>query len=844
MSDPKYDELALSLKKLKSDVETLKAQQFTIDNNFSKATKDVLFLKDNVVNKANSSPTDKFLRGDRTWIDLSSKYAPLIHGITPPYIPYADTTTSWAKSPLSVITASTVINIDANYNFLFNTTGGYHNPASSGAIYWGLTSPTIGKYSAISVVNGSSFNLRSYGTDFVFTRARSYMSFVQEYNALTVSWDHITASVASINLSATTDVNIPTDIPLKFYNANNYIEYFSTKAYPFHPGMSSSYSALTNLYADTLILEGGYHNYGSTWGSETILLSTAGTLLSSSVGITLNTTHIYLTATSDIIIPTDIPLKFYDSNDYIKYTAVGTALNYGAFNHIFICSCENDSTGNFTIKAPRGCHVDEIHDIFKVVQNGFSDDMPHIAFPQYGAGLIHSDSSGNLTSSAIVNTDFGSLGTTNYLAKFDTTGLANSQIFDDGTNVHIGAAGSYNFFTVGGTSLFTDAAQINNALTVLVANSNYPTSGNISNGFIVQHSTANLVLNIGSYSHISTENMWIQSAYGPDSTPKGLLIQPNGGYVYIGKNTDPTTVLATSINLTAATGVNIPADIPLKFYSSSNYIKYVTATDEIDIYGSTKVSIGSTAGCVVLDNKIDFTSVGITVNPYVNTGVLILNPQGNYIGAGLNNTAPSATFDLLGTARFGDHTTNYSNFESDGTLHFTGSATIFDDINKSFASVKTSGTTVMDIVTIGGNNFNAFHGTTTTVQQGESTEEILHSYKEGSDITPHIHWMPEDTGSGNVKFSLGYRWANRTDVLPAETIITVTVAAGGVANQMMRTDFPVISGAGKTIGGRFIWRVFRDPADAADTYTGHAIALDFGLHFEKDTVGSRQITTK
>ena len=55
------------VKKLKSDVDTLKALVFSNDAKSKVATNDLLFLKSNVVNKASTTPTTKFLRGDRTW---------------------------------------------------------------------------------------------------------------------------------------------------------------------------------------------------------------------------------------------------------------------------------------------------------------------------------------------------------------------------------------------------------------------------------------------------------------------------------------------------------------------------------------------------------------------------------------------------------------------------------------------------------------------------------------------------------------------------------------------------------------------------------------------------------
>lgn len=185
-----------------------------------------------------------------------------------------------------------------------------------------------------------------------------------------------------------------------------------------------------------------------------------------------------------------------------------------------------------------------------------------------------------------------------------------------------------------------------------------------------------------------------------------------------------------------------------------------------------------------------------------------------------------------------------SEVEGDGTLKFNDGATVWNDINLSVSSMASVGATVLDVVAVGGNNFRAFVGTGAVVQQCDGSLELLHDYKEGSDIVPHIHWMPEDANAGDVKFSLGYRWWNRGAAMPAETVLTLTVAAPGVQYQELRSSWAAISGTGKEIGSRFVFRIFRDPADGADTYAHYAIALDFGVHYEKDTVGSRGVTTK
>jgi hypothetical protein len=122
--------------------------------------------------------------------------------------------------------------------------------------------------------------------------------------------------------------------------------------------------------------------------------------------------------------------------------------------------------------------------------------------------------------------------------------------------------------------------------------------------------------------------------------------------------------------------------------------------------------------------------------------------------------------------------------------------------------------------------------------------EILHNYREGSDIIPHVHWCATTTGAGNVVWQLEYAWINGGGTITTSTTVTVTVATTTVVGQEVRTSFGAISGTGKTMGGRFVFRLFRDPAHASDTYGADAATMDFGIHYEIDTVGSRTVTGK
>lgn len=189
-------------------------------------------------------------------------------------------------------------------------------------------------------------------------------------------------------------------------------------------------------------------------------------------------------------------------------------------------------------------------------------------------------------------------------------------------------------------------------------------------------------------------------------------------------------------------------------------------------------------------------------------------------------------------------TSDNSEFEADGTLKFNGDATVWNDINLSVGSLR-SGATAPNRWTITGTNLeiSSFDGSG-PAQSAHGSLELLHGYLEGSDIVPHLHWCATTTGSGNIKMQLEYAWVDIGGTITSSTTISFTAAASGVVGKEEKTAFPTISGVGKHMGSRFVFRLFRDSADAADTYGAGIGAFDFGIHYQIDTVGSRQITAK
>jgi hypothetical protein len=235
----------------------------------------------------------------------------------------------------------------------------------------------------------------------------------------------------------------------------------------------------------------------------------------------------------------------------------------------------------------------------------------------------------------------------------------------------------------------------------------------------------------------------------------------------------------------------------------------------------------------------------VQINPVLPFGWVGVESDTSQIkfGNGVNdwNTLPYYYPTRLGDVLGGD----YTGIEVDGTLRFVGDATVFNDINISGNSLGVGPTSPGTVALVGSGILTyAFIGTGVQVDELHGSVEILHDYLEGSNIVPHVHWMPTTSDVGNVKWQMEYMWVNRGGTAVASTTTSVVTAAGGTAWVGHISNFPAVSGAGMGMGSRFAFRIFRDPADGSDTYAFDAALLDIGIHYEVDTVGSRTVGSK
>ena len=122
--------------------------------------------------------------------------------------------------------------------------------------------------------------------------------------------------------------------------------------------------------------------------------------------------------------------------------------------------------------------------------------------------------------------------------------------------------------------------------------------------------------------------------------------------------------------------------------------------------------------------------------------------------------------------------------------------------------------------------------------------ELQHDYKEGTDLHFHLHYqgVAAPTGTDKIKWQLTYTLSRDNTTLNAVTTIPKECDFD-TRYEFIRCDFDAITGTDFKIGDQFLFTLARIAA-SQDEYGGDAIVATLGVHYQIDTIGSRQIGTK
>ena len=130
--------------------------------------------------------------------------------------------------------------------------------------------------------------------------------------------------------------------------------------------------------------------------------------------------------------------------------------------------------------------------------------------------------------------------------------------------------------------------------------------------------------------------------------------------------------------------------------------------------------------------------------------------------------------------------------------------------------------------------------------------EIPHAYKEGTDLSFHVHFniIAAPTGTDNVQWQLTYTISRNGETLDAPRVINTADIPVDTQYEAYLAVFPNISGTtggvnggGIQIGDQFLFTLERVAA-TGDAFAGDALVETAGIHHQVDTMGSRQIATK
>lgn len=206
------------------------------------------------------------------------------------------------------------------------------------------------------------------------------------------------------------------------------------------------------------------------------------------------------------------------------------------------------------------------------------------------------------------------------------------------------------------------------------------------------------------------------------------------------------------------------------------------------------------------------------------------------------------------SAKFGGDT-DYSEFESDGTLRFVGNSTVWDDIRVTPAGFDRAGIADPALVSYQPSG----SGTATFLYEWQKNDiayftiQLPHSYKLGSSLWAHVHWTAGANGvaeSGNtVGWKIDYSWANINETFGAMTTIDLSDACDGVNHKHQMTPNVEIIGTNKRVSSMLICNIKRTDTGTDDTWSGTAsgslpLLLEIDFHYEIDTIGSRERASK
>ena len=129
-----------------------------------------------------------------------------------------------------------------------------------------------------------------------------------------------------------------------------------------------------------------------------------------------------------------------------------------------------------------------------------------------------------------------------------------------------------------------------------------------------------------------------------------------------------------------------------------------------------------------------------------------------------------------------------------------------------------------------------------------ATAEILHRYKEGTNIDIHVHFITNGANDGTerkVKYQVFYSWGDEGEVMPAEANANAeeTIVASEADKTHHYLDIAAVTGTNYKIGSLLKVRLKRIAGTGTEPANDPFVEM-VGVHYQVNTMGSRQKLVK
>ncbi len=119
------------------------------------------------------------------------------------------------------------------------------------------------------------------------------------------------------------------------------------------------------------------------------------------------------------------------------------------------------------------------------------------------------------------------------------------------------------------------------------------------------------------------------------------------------------------------------------------------------------------------------------------------------------------------------------------------------------------------------------------------TAQLPHTWAEGTEIEPHVHYYRPDSDTGTVVWGLEFTWCNMAEVYPDTRVIYAHDMKAAVSpNTQVYSSFGMVDGKGKKISSMLVCRIFRAADDPRDTYEHEVGLLEVDFHILNSSLGS------